>query len=113
MKEHFQKYWAGYLGVLLFFALLFGLINEDRKQKLMQHSKITFGFLIEEDHSSLNFQHGTFKFQVNGKIQVFDYSGDFSYLSKGDTVLIEYAIEDPTVAKVKDRYYMQKYRHLR
>jgi hypothetical protein len=46
------------------------------------------------------------------KIQ-FDYIGDFSFLKIGDTVLIEYAKDDPTVAKVKDRYYMKKYNYLK
>jgi hypothetical protein len=31
----------------------------------------------------------------------------------GDSVLIEYAIQDPSVARVKDFYYMKKYHYLR
>lgn len=112
MKEHFQKYWAGYLGVLIFFALLFGFINEDRKQKLLQNSRTTHGILIKEDHIGKN-PTGTFRYHINGKDFEVDQIGDFSFLNEGDTVLIEYAIEDPTVAKVKDRYYMLNNRHLR
>jgi hypothetical protein len=31
----------------------------------------------------------------------------------GDSVLIEYAIQDPSIARVVDRYFMKKYRYLR
>jgi hypothetical protein len=112
MIKHFKKYWAGYGAVLLFFVLLYSMLKEDREMKLLQHSKVTYGYLIEEYHESAKFRHGFFYFYAgNERIEIKEFRY-FSHLSKGDTVLIEYAIEDPTLARVKDKYYMQKYRHL-
>ena len=100
-------------GVLFFLALLYGMLREDRRMKLFQNTEVTYGFLIEEHHGSANFRYGKFYFFVKNKrfdIKEWHY---FTELSKGDTVLIEYAIEDPSVARVKDKYYMQKYKQLR
>lgn len=113
MINFFRKNAWGIWGVLFFFALLYGMLREDRRMKLFQKSEVTIGFLIEEHHGSANFRYGKFYFFVKNKrfdIKVWNY---FNELSKNDTVLIEYAIEDPTVARVKDKYYMQKYKQLR
>lgn len=111
--QFIRKYWVAVICVLIFYALLFNLFNEHRKERLLQKSKYTTGILIKEYHNSLRFLNGDFYFYV-GKIryQITDFK-DFSHLIKGDTVLIEYAIEDPSVARVVDKYYMQKYKHLK
>jgi hypothetical protein len=38
---------------------------------------------------------------------------DFNFGKLGDTVLIEYAIADHSVARVVDKYYMKKYAYLK
>jgi hypothetical protein len=109
----FRKNAGGIWGVLFFLVLLYGMLREDRRMKLFQNTEVTYGFLIEEDHGSAKFRYGKFYFFVKNKrfdVEERDY---FTELSKGDTVLIEYAIKDPSVARVNDKYYMQKYKYLR
>ncbi len=50
--------------------------------------------------------------QKNKRIE-FDQHKYFKDLKIGDTVLIEYAIEDNSVAHVVDKYYMQKHKKLK
>ncbi len=99
------------MGVIIFLGLMLNFINENRKQKLLQNSNTTIGLLIEEYSKGKN-PKGTFQFELKGKKYVIDHIGDFSYMKKGDSVLLQYSIEDPTVARVKDRYYMKKYKNL-
>lgn len=113
MKNFIRKYAWGIWVVLFFIVFLYGMLREDRRMKLFQKTQVTYGFLIEEDHGSANFRYGKFYFFVKNnrfELKEWDY---FTKLSMGDSVLIEYAIEDPTVARVKDKYVMQKFKHLR
>lgn len=111
--QFIRKYWVAVICVIIFFALLFNLLNEHRKERLLQKSNSVIGLLQKEDHSSLKFNDGIFIFFVKNKKYIIRHKGDFSHLKKGVTVLIEYAIEDPSVARVVDKYYMQKYKHLK
>lgn len=112
MINFIRKNAVGFMGLFIFFALLYGMLREDKRMKLFQNSKITFGYLISKYSAGKN-PTGTFLFIYRNKMIKFDNIGDYSQLNKGDTVLIEYAIEDPTVARVKDKYVMQKFKHLR
>ena len=113
MKNFLNKYFYGFLGFLIFLGLLYNMVNEDRKQKLLNDSKIVIGILKCEDHSSLKFINGEFNYIVKNKKFSICQKGDFSFMKIGDSVLIEYAIKDPSVARVKDCYYMKKYHYLR
>jgi hypothetical protein len=86
--------------LLIFLALLINMLIEDRNQKLLNHSKTVFGTMKFENHSSLKFSYGLFIYYVAKKKYELRYTGDFSNFNPGDTVLIKYAIEDPSVAKV-------------
>jgi hypothetical protein len=57
--------------------------------------------------------YGVFRFSVDGKIVGFRESGNYLDFNSGDTVLIEYAIADHSVARVVDKYYMKKYAYLK
>lgn len=57
--------------------------------------------------------YGIFKYYVNGKSFELRESGNFNLMEIGDTVLIEYAVEDHSVARVVDKYYMQQYKYLK
>lgn len=109
MIRFLYKNWVMVLWIIIFFAILFNFLNVNRRTKKLQKSKFTVGILIKEYHESLRFLNGEFFFFVKGKkYQITDFK-DFSHLKRGDTVLIEYAIEDPSVARVKDSYYMHKF----
>ena len=109
----FTKYWTAGLALLIFFVLLYSMLRENRRQNLFQKSNITFAFLIEEYHGSERFRNGRFYYFVNKVRFELKEFRNFKELSKGDTVLIEYALDDPSVARVKDPYYMRKYKHLK
>lgn len=47
------------------------------------------------------------------RIEAKIWGGDFDFLNIQDTILIKYAIEDPKLVQVVDKYYMQKYKHLK
>jgi len=88
------------------------------------------GFLLdylkeEKLNSNTNTTHGIYNREIksaySGSVWVFDYVVDLNEysiiehvlktnLQKGDTVLIEYSKEDPSVARVIDFRYMQKFK---
>lgn len=49
-----------------------------------------------------------YTYSNNKKIMIYGGCGDF--LKKGDTVLVKYSIEDPSVAEVIDFCYMKKHK---
>ncbi|MCC6700891.1 MAG: hypothetical protein IT221_05165 [Fluviicola sp.] len=113
MKNFFKKYWTAGLVLFIFFVLLYSMLKENSREKLFQKSNTTFAVLIEEYHESERFRNGRFYFFVNKRRFEIKEFRNFKELSKGDTVLIEYAVEDPSVARVVDKYYMKKYKHLK
>jgi hypothetical protein len=113
MKEYLNKNWIFFVVMLIIFGLAYNLFNDNRRNKLLKKSMLVTGLLVSEDHSSHKFLSGDFEFLVKNKKYYFRHNGDFSFLNIGDTVLIEYAIEDPTVARVKDRYYMKKFNFIK
>ncbi|MCE2743321.1 MAG: hypothetical protein LW701_07125 [Fluviicola sp.] len=112
MITFFKKYFSGILAILIFFSIIINILIDKNKQKLLEKAYTIKGILIEKYPEGKN-PTGTFEFHLKNKKIQFDYIGDFSFLKIGDTVLIEYAKDDPTVAKVKDRYYMKKYNYLK
>lgn len=56
--------------------------------------------------------YAIFRYKVGNDFFEFKESGDYSQFRLGDSVLIEYAIEDYSIARVIDPFYMQKYKHL-
>jgi len=51
-----------------------------------------------------------FEFKHFNEKIIVDVNGLYPFLKQGDTVLIKYSREDPTVAKVIDFCYMKKYK---
>lgn len=91
--------------------IVYTFIQEKKEDKLLEKSKKHFAILVEispgNAHASSS---GDFKYKVNAKEYEFNQSGDYTFMQVGDTVLIEYAIEDHSVARVLDKHYMQKYK---
>lgn len=113
MLVFLRKNYEGFLWLFLFCALMFNLLYDHYKEDMLKNSKEVFGVLIKESHSSNNFTYGDFYYYAGKKKHILSYTGDFSYLKKGDTVLIRYAREDPSIAVVSDRYFMKKYWYLK
>lgn len=115
-----SKQWKKLILVLLFSTIAVSLIvsyfQDSRKDRLLKNNNRTFAILIHShDGTAVRaISYGVFIFRDkdNKKIK-FEVSGDYTKLEIGDTVLIEYAVEDHSIARVIDKYYMQKYRHLK
>jgi hypothetical protein len=102
--------------IVLLIIILIGsqFFNEYQNDKLLQNSKTTFGNIKKRYHGAPKSpKHGDFEYNVDGKEYEFDQPGNYEALSVGDTVLIEYAIADHSVARVIDKYYMKKYVYLK
>lgn len=78
------------------------LLSENTKNS----TAIFDGCIVMKNRGSVSF----FVFEnVNEKI-VLDINGSYTFLQKGDTVLIKYSIKDPNVAEVIDFCYMKKHK---
>jgi hypothetical protein len=111
MSKTKHIFWS-FLGALLFVSILFGIIRYNKRETLLKNSNSTFGILVRQYSKGKN-PNAVFTYKVKDKIYEFNQIGNYTNFKKGDTVLIEYAIEDPSVARVVDKYYMQKYKHLK
>jgi hypothetical protein len=104
---------------ILFFSfigcfIVYTFIREKKDNQLLEKSIKHFAILIEIDGGNTHSpSSGDFKYKIDSKEYEFNQSGDYSFMQVGDTVLIEYAIKDHSVARVIDKYYMQKYKHLK
>lgn len=52
------------------------------------------------------------RYKVGNDFFEFKEAGDYSQFRLGDSVLIEYAMYDHSIARVVDPFYMQKYKYL-
>ena len=103
----------GLIVTILVAIVLFSLqyCDEKREQHLLEYSKKTFAVIKKISHGSVrNPKHCYLKYSVDTKQYELRQSGDYTSFQIGDTVLIEYSIKDHSVARVIDKYYMQKYR---
>lgn len=110
--KEYRLYIPFMIGVLLI-IIQRGCIDIN-EEKLLKNSKTSLGEITKIIHAAPKTSKGmNFKYIVNGK-QYEGYSwGDHELFEVGDTILIEYAVEDHSVARVVDKYYMQKYKYLR
>jgi hypothetical protein len=51
-----------------------------------------------------------FEFEHSNEKIIVDVNGLYPFLNKGDTVLIKYSLEDPSIAEIIDFCYMQKHK---
>lgn len=101
--------------VLVFLVYLtYRSIKEYREDKALGNSITTVGILIDiHTPQGVNGSYyGIIEYVVTDKHYEAKLLNDFSMLKLGDTVQIEYAVEDHSIARLVDRYYMKKNRHL-
>lgn len=100
------------IGFILFFLLIV-IIDNSKKTNRLQKLKVTKqnwgiykGEVIGVGITGFNFEH------YNEKGQQFTLIDKtyFWYLKEGDTVLLKYSIEDPSIGEVIDPCYMQKHK---
>lgn len=97
--------------LFLLVSIIIGFYNQNRREKLLKFNTkethaIYDGFAIVKNTGPESY----FYFKVNDqKILTFEL-GKYEFLQKGDTVLIKYSLEDPSVAEVIDFCYMRKHK---
>lgn len=98
---------------LMIISVIYILIKDIRNDFLLKRSRETTAIITHISHGAVRSpKRGEFEYIVNGKKYNFNESGDYDAFSIGDTVLIEYAVEDHSVARVVDKFYMEKNKHL-
>lgn len=102
--------------VLAFLAyLIYQFAKENFENHALKNSKPTVGVLIEIHTPQVvrGSYYGVIKYEVNGKeYEMKSLDEDYSMLKVGDSVQIEYSVEDYSIARLVDKYYMKKNRHL-
>lgn len=105
--------------VFLFFSLvvifiIYTFLKEKKDDKLLENNIEHFAILIKINEGNTHApSSGDFKYKIKNKEYEFNQSGDYKFMQVGDTVLVEYAVEDNSVARVVDKYYMQKYKKMK
>lgn len=113
MKINKQIKWGGLLALFIVGVVITRYVKNIRQDNLLEDSKQTTAIFYESNFVYRTGYISHFKYKVNGKKYELNQPMKITSLEKGDTVLIEYSIKDPSVAKVVDLYYMEKYKHLR
>lgn len=106
--------------LVLFFSmigisLLISFLQDRNRSILLENNSKTFGILVYSYHATAvrSISYGVFIFRTQKQRIKIKIVGDYSKLKLGDTVLMEYAVKDPSVARVTDKYYMKEYKHLK
>lgn len=102
------------IGFSLIFSLLgYVLIRNNYHDYLLDNGKTkrTTAILVRIKETAIKSPaSGFFKYKVKNKNYTFNENGDFSSMKIGDTLLIKYSLKDPSIARVVDKCYMQKYK---
>lgn len=101
--------------IILFFSsiMIYRAIETYHEERLLKTSETTKAILKRIEINTTpksGYSGGVFEYDLNGHNIEFSDKGNFRMLRIGDTVLIKYSIEDPSVARVIDKYYMEKYK---
>lgn len=104
---------GGFLAIIA--LLLLGWFRETKEDQLLNDDGVeTIAFLVKNKPSSYRSGGtGDFYFKTGGKRYEVNVSGNFNFLETGDTILIVFAKKNPSIVRLKDKYYMKKYRRLK
>jgi hypothetical protein len=97
--------------IIFLMALFYRIFENYRDKKLLLSSAKEIGILTQIHFGAVKSpKSGNFIYKVKGVKYSLEDTGDFTFMKIGDTVLIEYSLKDPSVARVVDKCYMQKYK---
>lgn len=89
------------LPIVLSILCIYNFWQEKNKEELLKNGSKTFGIFISRNERAV---HGSpsinVRYKVNGTKYILKEYGGFPSLKVGDTVLVEYAVEDNSVARV-------------
>ena len=112
MQEN-KKSILWFIGFCLFLTigLYFSVKNKNRRAELLKgKTNQTTGIIIDKFVAANSGNVVVIRFEVNSDVNEIWYNKKYEYLEKGDTILIKYSVEDPTVIEVVDPCYMQKHK---
>lgn len=108
-----------YLFVVLVAIFIAGLayrfFESKHEEELLRKTNTTTAILIliRDGKSVKDSATGKYRYSIHGTQYEYEENRNFNDLKVGDTILIKYSVEDPSVARVVDKYYMKKYHHLK
>ena len=102
------------IGLCLIFSVIgYVFIRDNYHDYLLDNGKTksTTAILVRIKETAVKSPaSGFFKYKVKNKNYIFNENRDFSSMKIGDTLLIKYSLKNPSVARVVDKCYMQKYK---
>lgn len=113
MKINKQVKQVGLLALFIVGVVIARYVKNTRQENLLEDSQQTIAIFYSSSYVRSTGYMSHFEYVAKGKKYNLRQPMKITSLEKGDTVLIEYSIKDPSVAKVVDLYYMEKYKHLR
>ena len=105
--------------VVVIIAFLIYIVNlkskEAYEKEMLNNSKNGLAIITQiiNGKAVKSSKSAEFIYLVGNKKFEFKELGDFTFMRLKDTVLIEYALKDNSVARVVDKYYMKKYKYLK
>ena len=116
MSNKFKRvYLPTILLFVIFFVVIFRACQNQHDTRLLENSVITNAIIVKirTGEAVKSIPTATYSYKVKGINYEYEECRNFNDLRIGDTILIEYAVEDHSVARVVDKYFMQKYKHLK
>jgi hypothetical protein len=112
-KNKYRLLWA--VLVLFFVVFLYRWWQNDYNKAMLEKGvRNTPAVIIRISEGAVRVpSYGVFRYRIDNEVFEFRESSDYLNFELGDTVLIEYAIADHSVARVVDKYYMKKYAYLK
>jgi hypothetical protein len=100
-----------YVGFLIMILVLIYRINQNKyEQRVLKSSLRTTAIIVKIEKVAVRDPaSGTFLYKIGKRQYKFEETGDFTFMEVGDTIEIEYSKKDFSIARVIDKYYMQKY----
>ena len=92
-------------------SIIIGFYTKSKKERMLSLATLKTVAIYKE--TIVHYNTGPtsyFLYKANNVGYILNQYGKFDFLQKGDTVLIEYSKEDPSVARVIDFKYMQKFK---
>lgn len=85
---------------------------KNRRLQLLSSNTMESIAIFQERYVSKNGGPiSVFTFKIENNTIKSEVYKKFEHLQKGDTVLIKYSIQAPSIIEVLDKYYMKKYKH--
>jgi hypothetical protein len=114
MAKLFKNPWVPWttLCILIVVSIIKRQFDDRQKVRLFEGETKIIEVVLVKTHRVYNTGYTLwFSYKVNDEVINNKWSGGgYTFLEQGDTILIKYSVEDPTVIEVVDPCYMQKHK---